>query len=108
MVTLTLNAVPAGAKDYQVIATMRIAVDGTYQVHDPDSALPLGFPVLVTEGISRLPSTTATVPEITVDQDAEMWARNLHNFLRTGYVVPAIFEDDADAPQVGDSTPLED
>jgi hypothetical protein len=37
MITVELQRVPEGEHDYQAVATLSVADDGTYQLTDPES-----------------------------------------------------------------------
>lgn len=102
MITLSVSRVPEGARDYEVVALMDIDDDGFYSVQDPDSFLPLAFPVPVTEGAEKRDDQDEGLAFVTAAEDPTLWARNLKNYLRTGYLVPRLHEDQASTPRLGD------
>lgn len=92
MISVELRAVPEGATDYQPVATLEVADDGTFTTRDPDGYLPLDLKVMVVDD-------EGSITQVGIDDDAATYARNLDSILRTGYVVPVITrDDDAQAP----------
>lgn len=87
MITVELNAVPDGKQDYQAVAELTVADDGTYQLQDPDCRFPVDLPVLV-------PAEAGQFRKVRLEEDPATWARHLDTVLRTGYLVPVVTRDD--------------
>lgn len=87
MISVELHAVPEGATDYQTVATLEVADDGTVTTHDPDGYLPLELKAMVIDDHDE-------ISLVGIDDDPATWARNLDSILRTGYIVPAVIHDD--------------
>lgn len=87
MITLELQSVPEGRSDYEPVATMTVADDGTYRLVDPEGLFPVDLHVLVIDDVGDL-------RQVTVEDDAATWARNLDTVLRAGQLVPVITHDD--------------
>lgn len=86
MITVELRRIPEGHNDYTTVATLTVNDDGAVTIDDPEQYLPVDMHVLVkgADGPRR----------VTFDEDPDLWARNLHRALRTGYLVPVIVHDD--------------
>lgn len=92
MITVELRTVPEGANDYETVATLNVADDGTVTTNDPDGYLPLDIKVMVVDD-------AGAISQVGIEDDAATYARNLGSVLRTGYVVPVVVHDDG-APAV--------
>jgi hypothetical protein len=90
MITVELQCVPEGGHDYQPVATLTVAGDGTYQLSDPENYFPTQLHVLV-------PDESGELRPVDFGDDPQTWARNLHTLLRGGYLVPVVTHDDAPA-----------
>jgi hypothetical protein len=86
MIRVELRSVPGGTHDYQTVATLTVAADGTYQLDDPGSLFPLDLHVLVADGDDQL-------RQVTFGEDPATWARNLDTVLRSGYLAPVVTDD---------------
>lgn len=93
MITLELHSVPEGRSDYEPVATMTVADDGTYHLADPEGLFPVDLHVLVANEVGEL-------QQVRIEDDAAAWARNLDTVLRSGHLVPVITHDDN--PPAGD------
>lgn len=80
--------VPEGGTEYETVAVLTVRGDG-YELDDPFGLVPTDLAVLVEDGEQGL-------RRVGLDEDPQIWARNLHTLLRTGYLVPVVVEDAAD------------
>ena len=87
MIEIELRQVPDGGHDYEAVARLAIHEDGTNVTWDPQGLIPFDMPVLATDD-------QAGLRRVAFADDPATWARNLHNALRTGYLVPVITHDD--------------
>lgn len=83
-IVVELQAVPEGASEYQKVAELVVAEDGTHTLDDPQNLFPLEVPVPVFDAGRPLQVHFADEPHT--------WARHLPNLLRTGYLVPKVVE----------------
>lgn len=87
MITVELQSVLEGRSDYEPVATMTVADDGTYRLVDPEGLFPVDLHVLVVDDAGEL-------GQVALEDDAATWARNLGTVLRSGQLVPVITHDD--------------
>lgn len=86
MIRVELHSVPDGTQDYQAVATLTVADDGTYQLEDPGELFPTPMHVLVGGEGGQL-------RQVTFEDDPATWARHLDTILRTGHLVPVTTHD---------------
>lgn len=86
MITLELQSVPEGRSEYETVATMTVADDGTYRLADPEGLFPVDLHVLVV--------SDGELKQVRIEDDAAVWARNLGSVLRSGNLVPVVTHDD--------------
>lgn len=91
MIRVELRRVPEGTHDYETVATLSIADDGTIDINDPERQFPLQLHVLTFDGDGGAPR------RVHFEDEPALWARNLHTLLRGGYLVPVTVHDDATA-----------
>lgn len=84
-VRVELRSVPEGESEYAVVADLVVHEDGQYELNDPEQRLSLEIPVPV-------PTEDGGLRSVTFAGDPQLWARNLHRTLRTGYLVPVVTE----------------
>lgn len=84
-VRVELRSVPEGKSEYAAVADLVVHQDGQYELNDPERRLSLEIPVPV-------PTEDGGLRSVTFDEDPQLWARNLPNALRTGYLVPIVTE----------------
>lgn len=87
MITIELQSVPEGRSDYESVASMTVADDGTYRLVDPEGLFPVDLHVLVVDDAGAL-------RQVRIEDDAATWARHLDSVLRSGQLVPVITHDD--------------
>lgn len=93
MVTLQLRLVPQGGDRYETGATLTVDDQGGHVLDDPQGLMPLDLPVLV-------PDETGGLRRVAFAEDPQIWVRNVHTVLRTGYLVPVVVEGEQEAGAV--------
>jgi hypothetical protein len=91
MIRVDLRRVPEGGRDYETVAQLSVADDGTYDIDDPQGQFPLGLHVLDFGDDEH----AGPPRQVHFEEDPAAWARNLDTLLRGGYLVPVIVHDDA-------------
>lgn len=84
-IRVELRSVPDGGSEYTAVADLVVHEDGQYELNDPEGHLLLEIPVPV-------PSEDNGLRRVFFAEEPQLWARNLHRALRTGYLVPVVQE----------------
>jgi hypothetical protein len=90
MIEVELHESPEGPGDYQVVATLQVADDGTYRLDNPDGKLLTQLHVLVPDDAGE-----HGLLKVTLEEDPATWARNLDSIYRGGYLTAVVIRDDA-------------